>query len=125
LASCVLTNHAKHMPNRFVHGAARKELLTCTGRSPWDLYPRNNIRDCKAPVADMGVFACWPLRCHLDKECFCKEDIHCGKGHACVPAKSFPEYKVCKPDYAAAGVRRQTRAPTPNPLLPLPTLLGH
>ena len=26
-----------------------------------------------------------------------EEDVHCGKGHRCVPSAAFPEYKVCRP----------------------------
>jgi hypothetical protein len=36
-------------------------------------------------------------RCALAKQCYCKEDAHCGEGHACVPSAAFPEYKVCRP----------------------------
>lgn len=35
--------------------------------------------------------------CRSLMKCFCKADIHCRPGDKCVPALSFPEYKVCKP----------------------------
>eukprot|EP00878_Enallax_costatus_P039544 GHUV01045351.1.p1 GENE.GHUV01045351.1~~GHUV01045351.1.p1 ORF type:complete len:168 (+),score=22.98 GHUV01045351.1:76-579(+) len=38
----------------------------------------------------------------LDKSCYCEEDIHCAKDHACVNAKTpgLESYKVCKPDWS-------------------------
>jgi hypothetical protein len=39
--------------------------------------------------------------CALNKDCFCTKDEHCSKGMACVPARSFPDFNVCKPDFAA------------------------
>lgn len=39
-------------------------------------------------------------RCSLWMDCYCQEDINCPVKHKCVPALSFPQYKVCKADYS-------------------------
>lgn len=41
------------------------------------------------------------LRCALDKECYCKEDIHCPELHRCEASKApgLQQYKICKPDW--------------------------
>ncbi|KAF8071287.1 CHX17 [Scenedesmus sp. PABB004] len=36
-------------------------------------------------------------RCTLARTCFCSEDVHCAEGHVCVPARSFPRFRACKP----------------------------
>eukprot|EP00878_Enallax_costatus_P000622 GHUV01000724.1.p1 GENE.GHUV01000724.1~~GHUV01000724.1.p1 ORF type:complete len:626 (+),score=75.62 GHUV01000724.1:267-2144(+) len=46
-------------------------------------------------VVQNGKFALTP-RCALWQQCYCEADIHCPQGFKCVPATSFPEYKVCK-----------------------------
>lgn len=38
-------------------------------------------------------------QCDVKRQCYCTEDSHCGVGHKCVAALSFPEYKVCKPSF--------------------------
>ncbi len=35
--------------------------------------------------------------CDVARSCFCEADVHCGRGHVCVPGAAFPEYKLCKP----------------------------
>jgi hypothetical protein len=39
----------------------------------------------------------YSAECDVQRSCYCTQDVHCGKGHACVQLASFPEYKVCKP----------------------------
>jgi len=46
-------------------------------------------------VASGTPYSYFP-RCTLKQQCFCTENIHCPEGFTCVPAKSFPEFKVCK-----------------------------
>lgn len=38
-------------------------------------------------------------QCDVKRQCFCTEDSHCAIGHRCISALSFPEYKVCKPNF--------------------------
>ncbi|KAF8060339.1 GULLO1 [Scenedesmus sp. PABB004] len=49
-----------------------------------------------AKVAAGEAYALSP-RCALWQACYCAADAHCAAGFACVPAASFPQYKVCKP----------------------------
>lgn len=47
-------------------------------------------------VIDRTPFSYFP-QCDVRRMCYCKENVHCARGFACVPSQAFPEYRICKP----------------------------
>ena len=60
-------------------------------------------------VVSGQAFARYP-RCAVALECYCASDDDCAPEYACLPAASFPEFKICVPDpKQAAGARAPRR----------------
>lgn len=57
-------------------------------------------------------------RCAVDQSCYCQRDEHCWRGLSCVPAASFPQYRICKyvqPKPKPAAPRRVQPKPAGRP----------
>lgn len=73
---------------------------------PLGMYEPALFTKVKEGAKGEGAMPLFP-GCALSRKCYCREDAHCGEGHACVPSVALPEFKVCKPSRAAAAAAAQ------------------